>query len=310
MKDTLKNNIRKSYTQVNETNYLIPLSRRHPLFYVEHCKIVRKDNDVRIITQKFDEEMSHSLPVGNIGALLIGPGFSITTEAARIITSRGCLLSFTGGGLVPLFLISSQHRSPISRIRQYKISFNDESRLIAGKILFDRRRALIEKFKEFELPDFPDVSNILSIEQLNLTEAAWAKRAYRKLAKDFDIPWTNKDNEDKNHKNPITFLNFLSYSIADIAIYHLGYDPNIGILHGRTKGGGLAYDLADIIKPIVALVPSFVARYKSLKLAQIKSNFISDIIHYDLIDYLIKTLEMIFNKKEEKEINNYVSDIQ
>ena len=44
-------------------------------------------------------------------------------------------------------------------------------------------------------------------------------------------------------------------------------------------------DLADIIKPIVALVPSFFARYKSLKLAQLKSNFISDIIHYDLIAY-------------------------
>jgi len=159
------------------------------------------------------------------------------------------------------------------------------------------------------LPDFPDPSIYTSIEQLNLSEAAWAKRSYRKLAKEFNIPLTNKESEDKNKKNPITFLNFLSYSVADIAIYHLGYDPNIGILHGRTKGGGLAYDLADIIKPIVALVPSFVARDKGYSLSKVKSNFISDIIRYDLLDYLIKTLEILFNKKEEKEVNDHVSNI-
>lgn len=134
-------------------------------------------------------------------------------------------------------------------------------------------------------------------------EAAWAKQAYRKCSKDFQIPWTTKEQEDESKQNPITFLNFLSYSLADIAIYHLGYDPNIGILHGRTKGGGLCYDIADVVKPIIALIPSFVARKYSYSLGKMKEQFLNDVVRYDLLDYLIKTLEQLFNEEEIIEAN-------
>lgn len=300
-----KENSSTNFTKINEIEYLIPLSRRHPLFYVEQCKIVRIQGDIRILTSKIGHEQSYSIPVANIGALLIGPGCSLSSEAARIITTRGCLICFTGGKMSPLFLVSSQHRSPLSRIRQYKFSFNEDLRIKCARVLFNRRKILIEKFKEFNLPNFPSGEIFKDLPSMLSAEAAWAKRAYRKLATDFNIPWSTKEEEDKNKKNPITFLNFLSYSIADIAIYHLGYDPNIGILHGRTKGGGLCYDLADVIKPITALVPSFIARRNEMNLNQIKAKFIAEILHYDIIDFLIKTLEKMFDQCEEKEVNSH-----
>jgi CRISP-associated protein Cas1 len=291
----------KKRRDINEVKYLIPLSRRHPIYYLEHCKIIRQDNDIRVLQKNDDIETEITLPVANIGALLLGPGCSITTEAARIATSRGCLLCFTGGGSSPLFMISSQHRSPLPRIRQMNTTLNEQKRKIAAEILFMRRKKIIEDFKELNLPPFPNGDEYSTISMMVSAEGAWAKRAYRKLSNDFQIPWSSKKDEDQSKKNPITFLNFLTYSIADIAIYHLGFDPNIGILHGRTKGGGLSYDLADIVKPILALVPSFISRQKSYTLSKIKSEFILDVIRFDIIDYLIKTLEMLFPKEQKEE---------
>jgi CRISPR/Cas system-associated endonuclease Cas1 len=178
---------------------------------------------------------------------------------------------------------------------------NDENRKFAANVLFNRRKKLIEDFKEFGLPSFPNGEDYSSIEKMMAVEGAWAKRAYRKLALDFKIPWESKIIEDESGDNPITFLNFLTYSIADIAIYHLGFDPNIGVLHGRTKGGGLSYDLADVVKPILALVPSFIARQRLYNLKQIKADFISDVIRFEIIDYLIKTLTLMF-PKDDKEV--------
>lgn len=195
-------------------------------------------------------------------------------------------------------MISSQHRSAMPRLRQIEVVMNDEKRKVAANILFRRRKKLIEKYKEFGLPPFLEGESYDTIQKMMAVEGAWAKRAYRKIAQDFKIPWQSKKVEDESGNSPIIFLNFLSYSIADIAIYHLGYDPNIGVLHGRTKGGGLSYDLADVFKPILALVPSFIAQQRMMNLKQMKNEFISDVVRFEILDYLIKTLEMMFPKNE------------
>jgi CRISP-associated protein Cas1 len=279
---------------INEVSYVIPLSRRHPFFYLEHCKIIRKDNDIRILTVKEKEDVEVTLPVANIGALILGPGCSITTEAAKISTTRGCLLCFSGGQSLPIFLVSNQHRSPLSRIRQHECVFDAEKRKKAANVLFERRGQFIKKYSECKLYPFPKGDSSPTIETMMSEEAVWAKQSYRMLAKTHEVLWISKKIEDESRKNPITFLNFLSYSVADIVIHHLGYDPNIGILHGRTKGGGLCYDLADIIKPVLALVPSFKARQEEKSLKKIKSDFIAKTIEYDVISYLIKTLCLVF----------------
>jgi CRISPR-associated protein Cas1 len=289
--DQLNLEKKRSYTQVDEKNPLIPLSRRVPIFYIEYSKLVRKGSDIRVLSENVEKEFT--VPVGSLGALLLGPGSSITTEAARIASSRGCVINFVGGGASPLFLTSTQHRSPLPRIRQHKVVFDIEKRLKAAKKLFLKRKDFIQKYKFNQIPNFPDGKDSNTIEHLLSIEGQWAKQAYKNVARSFDIKWSGL-NRDSDEKHPIVFLNFLTYSIADIAIIHLGFDPNIGVLHGRTKGGGLCYDLADVIKPGLALIPAFTAIKYNYSLSEIKNNFMKDVREYDVIDYLVNTLTEIF----------------
>jgi CRISPR-associated protein Cas1 len=154
----------------------------------------------------------------------------------------------------------------------------------------------MNSFQQYTFPYFPESDNLSSIETMLAAEGAWAKQAYKLFSQKYNIKWSGKKNEDKNRNNPITFLNFLSYSIADVVIHHMGFDPNLGILHGRTKGGGLCYDLADVFKPVWSLAASFEYLQDGKDLNCIKQDFISKVIEFDLFDFLIKTLELTFNK--------------
>ena len=60
------------------------------------------------------------------------------------------------------------------------------------------------------------------------------KKAYSQLANFFGTSWKGKKYLTK--ECPFFYLTFHTY--RDLVILHRGYDPNLGILHGRTKGGG------------------------------------------------------------------------
>ena len=122
------------------------------------------------------------------------------------------------------------------------------------------------------LPQFPSCTEKDTINTLLSKEGAWAREAYKSLASQYEVPFVKRGKPFRGKKDPLTFLNFLSYSLADLTILHLGYDPNIGVLHGRTKGGGLSYDLADIVKPVIALSLSFQAIKEEWSLTEIKKS--------------------------------------
>ena len=286
--------VKRNYISIDEVQPLIPLSRRIPFYYTEYSKIKRKKNDIRILKADLKEE--YSLPVCGIGGLFLGPGTSISSESMRIISSRGCLIGVMGGNAAPLYLCSTQHRSPLPRIRQHNIVFNEKKRLCAAKTLFKRRQMFINKCSTVNLLRFPDYDDKDTVNTLLSKEGAWAREAYKTLAAKYGVPFTKRGRPFRGKKDPLTFLNFLSYSIADLTILHLGYDPNIGVLHGRTKGGGLSYDLADVVKPVIALDLSFVALKKGWSLTEIKNRFMRLTLDLDILSYLLKTLNKIFKE--------------
>jgi len=286
---------KRNYISIDEVQPLIPLSRRVPFYYTEYSRIKRKDNDIRILKADLKEE--YSVPVCGIGALFLGPGTSITSESMRIISSRGCLIGVMGGNATPLYLCSTQHRSPFPRLRQHEIIFDEQKRIRAGKILFQRRALFIKKFSSSFLPPFPSSVESDTINTLLSKEGAWAREAYKFLASQNEVPYVKRGKPFRGKKDPLTFLNFLSYSLADLTILHLGYDPNIGVLHGRTKGGGLSYDLADIVKPVIALELSFKAIKEDWSLTEIKKHFMKLVLEIDALNYLLKTLNEIFKKE-------------
>lgn len=291
---------KKNYVSLKENYPLVPLSRRLPFFYIERSKIVRDKNEIRAYAASADSGLqATTIPVASIGALILGNGVNITSEAARIIVSRGCMILVSGGHGVPIYLASSQHRSPLPKIRQMNITMCRSKRLMAAKSMFLARRQFVERHCPPHVPRFPTVADEKSLERLLSVEAHWAKKAYSKVAKHYDIPWEGKKAVNDAGKHPIIFLNHLSYSLADIAIIHLGYDPNIGITHGRTKGGGLCYDVADIVKPLLALDASFYALKENLSLSEMKGRFMKTVFDLDILDDATKALQKAFKKVDQ-----------
>ena len=288
--------------RINETESLIALSSRHAIFYLEHAKLVKYEQDIRVLNRALANQSEVSLPVANIGGLILGPGCSVTSEAARVAAARGCLLLFAAGGGLPIYSASTQHRSPTKKLQQYEICSDETKRLKAARLMFVMRRDYIEKHSYIDLPKFPVANDYQSINAMLSAEGAWAKKAYRRRASYYDdTSWRGKAVESKSRDNPLSFLNFLAYSLADIAIIHLGLDPNIGILHGQRRGGGLVYDLADIFKPIIALDLSFKAMSEGWSVQQSKVEFLNLVHTEDILTRMIDSLKKIFPKNYSRE---------
>lgn len=274
--------------RIDEKQYIIPLSRRQPFFYIDKCIIVKSNDSVKVLKKIDDSNIEHDLPVANIGSIILGPGCSITSEAIRVISSRGCHVIFTGQGGIPIYSKTIHHRSSTNKLKQFNMCQDEEKNFKAGLLLLNERNTIVTKYCSY-LPlittNSANKSNLLGL------EASWAKRSYAIVSNRNSIPlFIKKDSQ--NH--PINLMNHLLYSLTDVTISFMGLDPDIGILHGRTKGGGLCYDIADVYKPLLTLDQSMIAQKEMWSAKRIKDHLLEEILEYDIIDMQINLLKRIF----------------
>jgi len=270
---------------------LVNLSQRLPIYYAERCKVFVRD-EVLVVADA--SEGRRVIPAAMIGALLLGPGCSITTEAARLAAENGLVLVFSGGGGVPSFSQLRFHRSAVPMMKQFDIVSTPEKRIKAALILLEARAKVVRE-GTYDLPELRlQDSSVDSLQSLLGFEAAWVKRAYHTHAKRLGVTWNGK--RDLNgKKHPLILLNHFCYSIANVVIEHLGLSSNLGVLHGRTRGGGFAYDLADIIKPELALGPGLVATLSEnlARPGKIKESFLADVRRIDAFGLLVATVQKV-----------------
>ena len=53
--------------------------------------------------------------------------------------------------------------------------------------------------------------------------------------------------------------NYLCYGMAGAALWALGIPPHLSLFHGKTRAGGLVFDLADAFKDALVLPLAFAA---------------------------------------------------
>jgi CRISPR-associated protein Cas1 len=281
--------VKSLINRVDEKQYVIPLSRRQPFYYCEYSSIIKHNDSVRILKKDGDVKIEYDIPIANIGCLIIGPGTSITTESIRIISARGCHCVFTGEGGVPIYSKTIFHRNSTNKYKQFKLISDKELRFKAANILLSERQSIINKFK----PDLPALSlNSINNQNYMAIEAVWAKSAYRYVCSKNNYTWVGKSSLHREH--PLNLMNHLLYSITDVVISYCGFEPDMGVIHGRVNGGGLCYDIADIYKPILTLEQAILHDINKSASKQIKESLLSDILKFDIIDSQIKILTEIF----------------
>src|SRR5690606_12695427 len=85
----------------------ILLSKRANVFYLEHVRVMQKDERVVYLTETGEDvERFFNIPERNTAFVLLGKGTSITDAAARRLADANVLVGFCGSGGSPLFSVT------------------------------------------------------------------------------------------------------------------------------------------------------------------------------------------------------------
>ena len=273
------------------------LSRRLPAVYVERAKCVRSGGALMLLYRDEEREKDGAtapareiIPVESQSIILFGPGCSVTTEAMKLITRSGCVASFCGGGGTPVFAYSVAYRNPQHKIRQYSRSTNEDNRLAIAKRLMIERAKICEGLKIKGFPILTGYDSCTSITEISAVEGAWSRKAYIFLSKLYGIPYDNKHVTYQ----AISLTNHFVYSLAHAAIEARGFDPNIGIIHGQTRGGGLVFDIADVYKPALSLVPALLGSAATWTPGRIKKEVLDRMASTKALDGMVDLVAELF----------------
>jgi CRISPR-associated protein Cas1 len=236
-------------------------THKQTIQYLEHCRLVVNDEKLTLIRRKDALEKFWSIPYGNLAVLLLGPGTSLTQQAARLLASENVMVSFTGGGGTPIFLATQNEYRPTEYLQSWMRMWLDEGkRLQVGKFFQEQRaykvfQAWLQMDKQFDKCEsitaryLEDVKLATNNALLMAYEAKFTKQLYAFLVKRYDCKNFCRDRTAEDDFNQ--FLNngnYLAYGLGAATLWSLGLSFSLPVSHGKTRRGGLVFDIADLIK--------------------------------------------------------------
>jgi CRISPR-associated protein Cas1 len=215
---------------------------------------------------------SWNIPSLNTSAVILGQGSSITQPAARKLAEDGVLIAFAGTEGTPLICASQSYR-PAAGLQAWIMRWPDPAwRLKAAKHLQRARvgtiRASWAAFVKEGFLATPDgaldpyeaaIESAQDVISLTGHEGACTRRLYGEAARAAGIDWSGRVHQDAPDRanRYLDHGNYLAYGLAGIALWAAGIPPSLPVVHGRSNGGGLVFDLADVVKDAVVLPEAF-----------------------------------------------------
>ena len=214
--------------------------------YLERCAIHR---DANAITST-DERGTVHIPAASLGALLLGPGTTVTQQAMVLLAESGSTVVWVGEEGV--------------RYYAHGRSLANSSRLLeAQAALMTNQSSRLRVAREMYAMRFPgeDTSG-LTMQQLRGREGARVRKAYREHSKQYNVPWTGRtyDIEAFEDGDPVnqalSAANTSLYGVVHSVIVALGCSPGLGFVHtGHVRS--FVYDIADLYKVELAVPLAF-----------------------------------------------------
>lgn len=262
----------------------VMMSKRANVFYLEHVRVMQRDNRVVYLTEGADGlDQFVAIPDKNTAFILLGKGTSITDAAVRKLAESNVLVGFCGSGGSPLFgcldlafmLPQDEYRPPGHAQQWFALWSVEATRLEMGRALLRQRvqwgRLILPKLEvqidERVFADFETrLSRCSSNTDLLAAEAHYAKQLYAGMARQFAIdrfvrePGAGRQETPEQRVN--AFLdhgNYLAYGYAAVALHGMGVPYFLPVLHGKTRRGALVFDIADLYKDWLIMPAAFKA---------------------------------------------------
>jgi len=301
-------------------------SKRANLYYLQHCRVLVNGGRVEYVTDEGSKSRYWNIPIANTTSLLLGTGTSITQAAMRELAKAGVLVGFCGGGGTPLFAanevdVDVAWLTPQSEYRpteylQYwaRFWFDDEKRLDAARAFQLARLARIESL--WNSRALNDVGFSISADQLHgalahhreaishapsttdlLTlEARLTKTLFKLAVNAVDYGDFTRAKRGTGTDPANRFLdhgNYLAYGLAATATWVLGIPHGLAVLHGKTRRGGLVFDVADLVKDAVILPQAFISAMRGDEEQEFRQACIERLTRTESLDFMIDTLKAI-----------------
>ena len=268
-------------------------SKRANLYYLQYCRVLVNGGRVEYVTDEGRQSLYWNIPIANTTVVMLGTGTSVTQAAMREFAKAGVLVGFCGGGGTPLYaanevevdvswLTSQSEYRPTEYLQHWVSFWFDEQSRLAAAIAFQRVR--IAQIKQHWLsPGMQRETGFnLSEERLlqllsryednfagcrNSTdlltqEAVMTKALYKLAAQSVSYGDFTRAKRGGGADVANRFLdhgNYLAYGLAAVATWVIGLPHGLAVLHGKTRLGGLVFDVADLIKDALILPQAFIA---------------------------------------------------
>jgi CRISPR-associated protein Cas1 len=301
-------------------------SKRANIYYLEHCRVLVHGGRVEYVTDQGKQQLYWNIPIANTTTVLLGTGTSVTQAAMRELAKAGVLVGFCGGGGTPLFTANevdievawfspqSEYR-PTEYLQQWvRFWFDEAERLAAAKAFQIARLKRIQTSWPSRLLDEAG----FDIEQTALDRAVDASASAIRIAPDTTALLTEEARLSKHlfklaaratrygdftrakrgsGTDPANrFLdhgNYLAYGLAATATWVLGLPHGLAVLHGKTRRGGLVFDVADLVKDAVILPQAFVSAVRGDAEQEFRRACIEQLTRSESLDFMIDTLKQV-----------------
>lgn len=299
-------------------------SKRANLYYLQHCRVLVNGGRVEYVTDEGSKSRYWNIPIANTTSLLLGTGTSITQAAMRELAKAGVLVGFCGGGGTPLFAanevdVDVAWLTPQSEYRpteylQYWVGFwfDDARRLDAARQFQQARLTRIEalwtsrvmKDSGFDvstdhlhralthhreaISKAPNTIDLLTLEARltkTLFKLAVDSVGYGDFTRAKRGAGTDPANRFLDHGN------YLAYGLAATATWVLGIPHGLAVLHGKTRRGGLVFDVADLVKDAIILPQAFISAMRGDEEQEFRKACIERLTRTESLDFMIDTLK-------------------
>ncbi|QGU88881.1 type I-F CRISPR-associated endonuclease Cas1 [Erwinia sorbitola] len=301
-------------------------SKRSNIYYLQYCRVLVNGGRVEYVTDEGKQSLYWNIPIANTTVVMLGTGTSVTQAAMREFARAGVLVGFCGGGGTPLYAanevevdvswLNSQSEYRPTEYLQHWVSFwFDEAHRLAAAVAFQKVRIaqirqhwlsermqrenkfninpsqLINALDRFEenLKDCRNTTELLA------QEAVMTKFLYKLAAEAVSYGEFIRAKRGGGIDYANRFLdhgNYLAYGLAAVACWVLGLPHGLAVLHGKTRRGGLVFDVADLIKDALILPQAFVAAMAGEEEQEFRQRCISNMQNADALDTMIESLEL------------------
>ncbi|HEX7339383.1 MAG TPA: type I-F CRISPR-associated endonuclease Cas1f [Rhodanobacteraceae bacterium] len=302
-------------------------SKRANLYYLQHCRVLVNGGRVEYVTDAGKQSLYWNIPIANTTTVLLGTGTSITQAAMRELAKAGVLVGFCGGGGTPLFSAidvevdvawltpQSEYRPTEYLQRWVSFWFDEASRLAAGKRFQQARlhrlhdswlhdKGLLDagfvvddaSLSQLISASLERIQAAASVTDLLTEEARLTKALFRLAARTTHYGEFKRAKRGSGTDPANRFLdhgNYLAYGLAATASWVLGLPHGLAVLHGKTRRGGLVFDIADLVKDATILPHAFLCAMAGDEEQAFRRHCIEALTRTESLDFMIDTVKAV-----------------